>query len=1015
MQQLVTRLSVALAAVLAPLALFGQSVSGVVQDDAGEPLIGVTVLVAGTSTGTVTDVDGEFTVAADPGDLLRFSYIGYTSQEVVATSTRMSVTLSADGVLLDDVVVVGYGQQRREAVTGAISSVNNEELTELTVSSPIEAIQGRLAGVNIINQGTPGAQPVIEIRGANSINFNAGPLIVIDGVPVGGLGDLDSRNIESITVLKDASSAAIYGSRGSGGVVLVETKRGRSREGIQVRLESTIGVQTQPQRLDLLETDDYLDYAFLFQGDSLARDLTQPIYSGTDQTFLETNTDWQDAYFQTGLITQNTVSVDGGNESSTFYGAFGYFQQEGVTVGVPFERYNFRLNSEHDLGAGFSVGQTFGLIYSDREIGVQTANQYINTLRSIPYLPVENPDNIGGFSGSDPTLDVANANNPILFATLLRNTNRDYRALGTVYANYEFLNGFTLRGMYGLNAVWGSALRREPIYQSTVSRDENFISQDQSRFLSPLYQASLAYDRLIGDHSVNAIVVAENQRFNTRIINLSGEFSTNTPQSTIVGANNLIGESTLTERDVQSLLGRVNYGYKGRYQVSASVRRDGNSALAAGNNEQTFFGGAVAWRLSEEAFMSQSPFSELKLRASYGELGNDYTDLYGDQLRVRQVTNAFTSDVSAQQNIARVEEAANRDLSWEVTEMFNIGLDAGFLNNRLNFSAEYYQLDVGNLITVVPLPRSTGLPGIPANIGSLQNTGFELQCQYLSDPTKDFTWDASFNISRVENEVTSLVEPDTEYLRGNLGDFTGDQNSTITRVGEPIGSFYGWIVDGIIQSEAELLTIPTQQDDTEVGDFRFRDINGRDDEGNLTGMPDGQINGDDRTIIGSYQPDFLYGARFAARYRGFDLSVFVQGSQGNDLYNGNRAALFQNDQLFNTVTERFENAWTRENPNTDVPAVTGDDDNNNQRVSSYFVEDGSYARLKNLTLGYTFGLPGIRSTSSIRVYASAQNLATITSYSGLDPEIGGGQLVRGIDASRYPQPRTFLFGTAVTF
>lgn len=412
--------------------------------------------------------------------------------------------------------------------------------------------------------------------------------------------------------------------------------------------------------------------------------------------------------------------------------------------------------------------------------------------------------------------------------------------------------------------------------------------------------------------------------------------------------------------------------------------------------------------------MSDSPFSELKLRASYGEVGNDFTQLYGEQLRINQVSNAFTPDEGALANIGRITSPSNREISWEVTEMFNIGVDIGFLNNRLNFTAEYYDRSVGNLITDVPLASSTGLGSVPVNIGSLSNTGVEFQAAYFSDPSRDFTWNVNLNVSRAVNEVTSLIEPDTEYLNGTLGTFTGNQASTITRVGEPIGSFYGWIVDGIIQSEAELAAI-AEQEDAQVGDFRFRDINGRDDAGNLTGSPDGKIDGDDRTIIGSYQPDFIYGTRFAARYRGFDGSLFIQGSQGNDVYNGNRAALFETSQLFNVVSERFVDAWTPENPDTDVPAINPGDDNNNQRTSNYFVEDGSYARLKNLTIGYRFEVPSIRETSNIRVFASAQNLVTISSYSGLDPEIGGNQRIRGIDASRYPQPKTYIVGASVTF
>ena len=1022
MQSLLTRIGLLGGALFLTAALHAQEpVSGTVVDAAGEPLVGVTVLKVGSSTGTITDLDGAFAITADPGDLLRFSYIGFATQEIAATSTEMSVVLTEDGVLLDDVVVIGYGETNREAVTGAIASVDAGELQELTVANLGEAIQGRLAGVQVINQGAPGENPVIEVRGIGSINFGTGPLIVVDGLPTGGLASFDSRDIASVTVLKDASSTAIYGSRASNGVLLIETNRGKGVDGIRVNIEGNVGLQRQNRRYDLLNTAQYIDYADGFLDGGLTRDLDAETFPGSGVTYRQTNTDWQDEIAQTGFITQDNISVSGGNGRSNFYTSLGYLQQEGVVINTPFERYNFRLNSDHDLGGGFSLGQTLGLIYSEREISTVTgASLFVESLRQIPYLPVRDPSNRGGFSGADQGVDSADPRNPIAGSELIDETDKNARIVGTVYGDFSFgqlvpaLDGLNLRGVYGVNANSFINDRFRPIYEATVSYEPAIVRQRRSQGFDPLLSAQLSYDRVFGDHSISALVVGEEQKFRSQNVEIEGNYPTNDFR-TLNGAENLVGSTQRFERVLQSLLGRVSYGYQGKYLLTASARQDDNSALAPGNNSQTFFAGALGWRISEEPWMANSPFSELKARVSYGEVGNDYTASYRFQSLVRQESDAVTLGEAEQATIARILNPGNPELSWEVTEMVNVGVDMGFLNNRLNFSAEYYDRNVDNLIDDVTLALSTGLGPTTANIGALTNSGFEVQGAYFSAPGSDFQWNLRLNVSRATNEVLRLADEGREIETNAQGALTADFTSAITRVGDPIGSFYGFIYDGIIESEAELLAGPTQEGGTRVGDVRFRDINGVDDEGNETGMPDGRIDNLDRTIIGSYQPDFIYGANFTANYANFDLSLFIQGSQGNDIYNGAKALTFQTERLFNISQERFNGAWSRENSNSIIPALNPQDDNDNTRTSSYFVEDGSYVRLKNVTLGYRIPLLGVSDRASVRLYGSAQNLFTITGYSGLDPEIGGGVTARGFDNGVYPQGQTFIFGAQVAF
>ena len=1004
-------------------ALVAQTVTGTVVDDTGEPLIGATVLKKGSTVGTITDLNGGYSIAADVGDALVFSYVGYTTQEIVVTNTTMDVVLGTNANVMDEVVVVGYGKQRREAVTGAISTVDGGKVRELTVSNLGEALQGRLAGVNVVNQGQPGAEPIIEVRGIGSISFATGPLVVVDGIPLdggGGLNSFDSRDVENITVLKDPSSTAVYGSRAANGVLLITTKDGKGRDGVHVSLESTVGVQTQNNRLDLLNTDQYIEYAEIYLDGGVTRDLDQVVPGqgeGSTQTYRQTNTDWQDAVFQTGLLTQNSINVSGDNGVSNFYTSFGYLQQEGVIIGSPYERFNFRLNSDHELGGGFSVGQNLTLVQDQRDIEtfIGGRNNLFQAWQSIPYQPVRDDRNVGGFSGAEQGLDSADPGNPVAAANLLTNQDQVTRLIGNVYADYAFLDGFNARAMYGVNASSFRNNQQIPIYESTLSTQFNFVSQARARTYDPILSAQLGYAKIFDDHSIDVLLVGERQTFNDDGSNIQGQLTTN-DFSTLNGAEEINGNTFETKRVLQSQVARLNYGYQGKYLVSFSARRDQNSALAPGNNEETFFAGALGWRVSEETFMADSPFSELKLRASYGEVGNDFNRLYSFQPLINQTSNGVTLGNGAQSTIARISSLANANLSWEVTTMLNVGVDFGFMNNRLNFTAEYYNREVDNLIDEVRLPTSTGFGGTIANIGALSNSGYEFQANYFAKTTGDFNWNVSANISRATNEVTRLADEDRFIETGNLGELlTGNFGTSITRPGDPIGSFYGFVVDGLITSEEDLMNGPVQEEGTQVGDFRYADINGRDENGELTGMPDGVINGDDRTIIGSYQPDFIYAANFSATYKALDLSLFIQGSQGNDIYNAAKALTFQTGRLFNIAEERFTNAYSPTNTNTDIPAIYADDPNNNSRTSSFFVEDGSYLRLKNLTIGYTVDLPFISDDSKVRLYGSTQNLFTITGYSGLDPEIGGGVLARGVDFGVYPQGRTFLVGAQVGF
>lgn len=983
-----------------------QTVTGTVTDQDGFPLTGVNVLVVGSSSGTVTDIDGVYNLTTPDAAVLRFSYIGYLAQEIPLNGrSEVNVILGNDANVMEEVVVVGYGSQSRESITGAVSSIDAEEVSALTVTNLGEAIQGRLAGVQVTSGGSPGAAPIIQVRGIGSISFGSGPLYVVDGVPgAGGLNQFDSRDIESINVLKDASATAVYGSRGSNGVIIIETKKGARTEGIKLSLESTVGVQTQPRRYDLLNTDQYIQYAETFNGGSIPRDLDSETYPGSGVTFRNTNTDWQDAIFQRGLLTQNSLHVSGGNDRSTFFSSFGYMQQEGVVKGSPYERYNFRINSEHDLSQNgrLKFGQTLLVVNDKRGIQPELGGRqlFLQAIQSIPYQPIENPTNIGGFSGASSGLDIADPGNPVLAVNLLSNTDRVFKMLGTAYTSYELLEGLEAQVFVGGNYENYRNVNKVPVFESTSPNTRNTIAETRTTGFSPVYRGQLSFDRLLGDHSINAVVVGEIQNFEGTSLNLSGA-QPNPSLDVLQGAIDLQGGSSPSESTLRSFVSRVTYGYRGKYYATFSFRRDGSSIFAPGFQQENFPAAAIGWNISEESFMDNSAFSLLKVRASYGRTGSIGLGPYSFQDPINSPIGPVFGGGN-QPTISFINTLANPELRWELTDMLNVGLDMGFFNNRLNFSMEYYNRTVDNLILNVNLPPSTGVANTFQNIGALKNNGFEFQGQYYGNPNADFQWNVSANLSTNSNEVTRLAS-EGDVIEGNNDiEFTGSFNSTVTRVGDPVYSFYGFETDGLFQSAAEVAEAATQEG-AAPGDIRFVDQNG-----------DGEITGADRVIIGKYLPDFTYGVNFNARYVGFDFNVFFQGSQGNDVYNGVGSLLSQTQRLFNVGTVILD-AWTPQNTNTEVPRIAAGDPNNNRRTSDRFIEDGSYLRLKALTVGYTLPLTGSGALSNLRLYFTGQNLLTLTGYSGLDPEIGGALSETGFDNGDYPTARSFIFGAQVGF
>ncbi|MCM5663696.1 SusC/RagA family TonB-linked outer membrane protein [Galbibacter mesophilus] len=1004
---------------------YAQSVTGKVTDANGTPLPGASVIVKGTSNGTQTDFDGNYSINAGGNSTLVFSYVGFSSKEEnVGGRSIVNITLQESASALDEVVVIGYGSQKKEAVTGAVSTISSEEITTIPAPSFTEAMQGRMPGVQVTNNGAPGTSPIVRIRGIGSISFASSPLYVVDGYPVGGLRDFDNNDIASISVLKDASAAAIYGSRAANGVVLITTKKGRNSEKLDVELSSYTGFGQASNKLDLLNREQYLEYGRELLGNagdpfpSRWSNLNEPIYPGANQTYAQTDVDYQDAVFQSGFTTNHYLSLTGGSEMSKFFTSFGYFKQEGIMVGTGYERYNVRINSDHDIHKKVHIGQTLTIATGETEneanSGGRTQIQHI--IRSIPYIPIYDPTLPGGYRAPD-AADGSDPENPVRTALLDRSFNNNVRILGTGYVGVDLFEGLSYKFIAGVDWSYNRAQTILPIYfDGFKGRERKEIRDNRSTFFGTYFSNQLTYARSFGDHNIDFIGIAERQDGTGNNLNAYAQRDSN-DLDVLGGADpdSFDIQGGYGETTIYSYAGRLNYDFAGKYLISASLRRDGNSKFADGKKWQTFPGVSAGWNIAKENWFKDSSLSELKVRGSWGQVGFEGIGTYESQAGINQsVTGIFNNQ---QFQGAYFDKLPNENLEWEVTTMVNVGLDVGLYNNRLQFSGEWYQRETDNLILNIPLANSLGYSGSTlGNIGGMENWGLEFQGSYFSNPNNDFKWDVSLNMSLYRNEVLSLANDTGAIFAGANGD-TGGEDITRTAVGDPIQQFYGWKVEGIFQSQAEIDDYNSRnpngnyQDNAAPGDLIFEDLNG-----------DGTITADDRTIIGNFIPDFTYGFNFSAEYKNFYMSMFWNGVQGNDVYNAARVYMEGGLRLFNAGTQVLD-AWTPQNTNTDIPRMVNGDPNANTRTSDRFIEDGSYLRLRNLRFGYRIPSDWLNSSGdgfieAIDLYVSGTNLLTFTDYEGYDPEIGSrnnNTLTQGIDYGQYPQPRTILFGFKAKF
>lgn len=1035
--------STAEAATDKPQAPVEVTVSGTITDESDTPLPGVNVLLKGTSIGTTSDATGKYTISVpDENAVLVISFIGYTSQEIsVGTQTMINIKMVPDVTQLGEVVVVGYGTQKKTSVTGAISSVSSKELSAQPVVNVGQALQGRVAGVTVVNNGAPGAAPIVRIRGVGTVN-NANPLYVIDGFPTGDLNSINPKDIESLEVLKDASAAAIYGSRAANGVILITTKKGTNKK-LSVNLEGYYGVEQPWRKLDLLNTEQYIDYATDLMTNSdiykqetkaptdpdviigssiptrIKTGLDQPINSQTSQTFRQTNTNWQDEMFRTAPIQQYKAELAGGSDKSRMFASLGYFDQEGIMKGTGYRRGDARFNSDYNISERITFGQNFYVAYDERKVeqnaGGRTQLQHI--IRSSPYFPVHNPDNYGGFFGAQ-GVDGSDPENPVRVAALDQQNQQRLKFLGNAYVDVKIFDFLSYRFQGGVDYVDYTQRTHLPAYNSGnggySTRANANINQNRQNFVSTILTNQLTFNKSFGKHNVNATVVAEQQTFTFSQITGSGNNTQSNDIKEPVALANITFNGNRNESALISYVARVNYDFNDKYFLGASIRRDGSSRFSPDNRWGTFPAISAGWRLSEESFLQGAEvLSELKLRGSYGLTGNFLTPGVYDYQSTISGNQIYEFNLGSTTSSAgyTIRALANPAIKWETSHMTNIGLDVGFLANKFTLTAEFFNTRTTDMILPRPIPISYGYDTPPtANVGEVENKGFELQLGY-NKSEGDFNFNISGNLSVVRNEVLDLGDEGTTI---SAGDWYGD-NLTQTKVGQPIGYFNGFVTDGLFQ-EGELHPL---QPNARPGDIKFKDVNG-----------DGQLNNDDKQNIGHFLPDFSYGINFSGTWKGFDATLFLQGVSGNEIYSVVKYELEGMSRLFNSGTAVL-NRWTPENTNTNVPRAISGDPNRNGRASDRFVEDGSYFRVKNLTIGYSvpssiFSGISNNTLTKLRIYVMTQNLLTLTKYdSGYDPEIGnrnnegGGALsntlIQGIDYGQFPQARSIVVGLQLGF
>jgi len=986
-------------------------ITGKVTDATGLPMPGVGIKVKGTSTTSVTDTDGKYVLNAGGNITLVFSYVGYETQEVAANGrTTINITLAESQAELSEVVVIGYGTVRRKDLTGSVASVKGADIKSQGVSDVTRSLQGRMPGVTIESAGgDPGAGTRILIRGVGSLN-NATPLYIVDGVQVANINNLNQTDIESVDVLKDASAAAIYGSRAANGVVLVTTKSGKSGAPV-VQLTANVGVQSKASSIDVLNAQEWATV----HNQAHANAGLTPLELAANPSALGVGTDWQDAIFRSAPIQQYNLLVSGGSESSKYSVSGGYNDQQGIVDVTGYKRYNLRVKTETTKGR-LKFGETV-LLSREKFVnmpagwGGQGGNPVGSAIKMIPAFKIYNPDLIGGYDGAFGS--VVNIANPVAQLNLEDITRENTSILANAFGELKIIEGLKYRLNLGYTNVFNSNYDYHRRYQvgALFTHPTNDISLSKDQNVLLLLENTLNYDKVFGKHSVQALAGYTYQSNNYSFTSTARTDLPDGIDQIDAGAGIATNSGNRFENNLISLLGRVIYSYDDRYLLTASFRRDGSSRFGANNRYGNFPSVALGWNIMNEGFFEplEKTFSNLKLRASYGVLGNQEIGDYQYNAAVASNVNYVVGNTQ-QRWFGSIQTAfASPNIKWETTKTVNVGVDAGFFGNKLNLTADYFVKKTTDVLLNVPIPGSAGSVSSPVvNAGTLRNNGVELGLNYGNTIGK-LNYNVFGSISAVRNKVIELGTGSQQIFGGQPNHHGA--TSTLTEAGGSIGSFYLIQALGIFNSQEEINAYAKDgqliQPNAAPGDVKFLDENG-----------DGQINNLDRVNLGSPFPDFEYGLGFNVNMHNFDLAIFFQGSQGNKIYNG-LAQDLQSTNLQMNYAKSTLNAWTPTNQ-SDIPRVTANDPNLNSQTSSRFLEDGSYFRMKTLQLGYTLKDDFAKKLKigSFRTYVSADNLFTITKYTGFNPDLGrtGTIFDRGVDYGHvaYPLARTISLGIQLT-
>ena len=1028
----------------------GKRVSGQVLGQNGDPLIGVNVVVKGTTIGAITDIDGNYVLESVPANaVLEFSYIGFLSQEIaVGNKSDINVTLAEDNQKLDEVVVVGYGSFKKRDLTGAISQVKGEEIANLPLRSAADALQGKVAGVTITaSSGSPGSMGNVRIRGVGTINNN-NPLYVVDGLPQTDIGWLNARDIENIEVLKDASAQAIYGARAANGVILISTKRGASGDSYRSNIEfdMSVGFQDVAKEYDMLDAEGFMEYknrAYAAAGRVLMEDFATPEKREQILTFLEKNggrggTDWwkETTRKPAEALNQNyNLAFSGGMKKLRYRASFGYMDQQGILRGSDYERLSGRLNLDSEVTKWLNLSANVNVIYESRR-NLDENNSYtatvFSTLAADPITPVyrDNLVDIPDFlydrimNSYEPTnpwsryTGVIYSNKPNTVAQVDRQALNQWHGIATkssVSGEFKLFPFLTFKSSISLDLIRNQSDSFRPSYYLDGDEYSTFAAASRSVANTDYYVFDnyLTYNQKFNDkHSVTAMVgtSAEKNRYEEIYAYKEGQVNNDPSQQIInAGTQNPNASGYVSTTSLNSYFGRVFYSFDNRYMITANIRWDGSSMFADGNRWGCFPSVSAGWNFSEENFMDDLDWlSQGKLRAAWGEIGNQtiasgaYLNTFGNG-SYYLFGNSYQTSLSGGRT-----QVGNPDLKWETTRQLDFGLDLAFFEGSLRATFDYFDRETSDMLVQVPVPSALGFPNTPwMNAGSVSNNGFEVSLGYDGKIGKEFQYHINGNISTYKNEVKSLGSGSNIPGTGiHLGYFT----YTMTEPGKPIGYFYGYKTDGVFQTQEEIDNYKNNgqvvMPNAKPGDLKFQDLN-----------KDGQINDEDRTMIGNPHPDFTFGLTLGAEWKGFDFQAFFQGSVGNDILNILKYDIYSGTGWYNAPKDILTTYWDGPGSTNENFAIDADS-RMNLEMSEWYVENGSYVRLKNLQIGYTIpaSLTKKITIENLRVFVAAQNLFTITGYSGLDPEIGeinNSPQYKGCDMGFYPQPRTFMVGLSM--